>query len=120
MNFAEVKALTIPEGRVVKIIRGTQVLWNSVVSPDDSQEIATFAIIDVGGEGTNYQVEEGMTWRQWVNSKYNTDGFWISEDTNSVVNLDYREIIRNSVAVTPDETVVSNTLYSMSHTMIPI
>ena len=26
-------------------------------------------------EGTSYQAEEGMTWKEWINSDYNTDGF---------------------------------------------
>ena len=26
-------------------------------------------------KGTTYQAEEGMTWGEWVSSKYNTDGF---------------------------------------------
>lgn len=27
--------------------------------------------------GTSYQAEEGMTWEEWVNSSYNTDGYYI-------------------------------------------
>ena len=26
--------------------------------------------------GASYQAEEGMTWGEWVDSEYNTDGFW--------------------------------------------
>ena len=32
-------------------------------------------IIDFSLDGVNYQAEEGMTWMQWVHSKYNTNGF---------------------------------------------
>ena len=32
--------------------------------------LITFAI-----DGTVYQAEEGMTWEEWVNSKYNSDGY---------------------------------------------
>ena len=28
-------------------------------------------------DGIEYQAEEGMTWEQWVNSEYNTDGYYI-------------------------------------------
>jgi hypothetical protein len=28
--------------------------------------------------GTEYQAEEGMTWGEWVDSEYNTNGFYIS------------------------------------------
>jgi hypothetical protein len=30
-------------------------------------------------DGTEYQAEEGMTWGEWVESDYNTDGFQICE-----------------------------------------
>ena len=30
-------------------------------------------------DNTQYQAEEGMTWEEWVNSEYNTDGFYISD-----------------------------------------
>lgn len=29
-------------------------------------------------DGVEYQAEKGMTWEAWVNSDYNTDGFYIS------------------------------------------
>lgn len=37
-------------------------------------------------EGTEYQAQEGMTWGEWVDSRYNTDGYiifeghWITKD----------------------------------------
>ena len=30
-------------------------------------------------DGTSYQAEEGMTWREWISSKYNTNHFTIEE-----------------------------------------
>lgn len=33
-------------------------------------------------EDVPYQAIEGMTWEEWVNSKYNTDGYYIYPDTN--------------------------------------
>ena len=29
--------------------------------------------------GTSYQAEKGMLWGDWINSGYNTDGYFISE-----------------------------------------
>lgn len=37
-------------------------------------ESITFTI-----EGTEYQAVEGMTWEEWINSEYNTDGYYINE-----------------------------------------
>lgn len=31
-------------------------------------------------ESTSYQAEEGMTWGEWCNSEYNTDGYYIDDD----------------------------------------
>lgn len=28
-----------------------------------------------GGNPNTYEFEDGMTWKEWVESKYNTDGF---------------------------------------------
>lgn len=33
----------------------------------------------------NYQAEEGMTWQQWIGSKYDTDGtFSIQQSDNTI------------------------------------
>ena len=37
------------------------------------KEIKTM-IVRIGTERKTFQFEEGMTWEQWINSKYNTDG----------------------------------------------
>ena len=51
---------------------------------DDGEEnngnLITFTI-----DGIEYQAEEGMTWGEWVNSKYNIDGY-----------LNYNRLITNS------------------------
>jgi hypothetical protein len=40
-------------------------------------QLITFTI-----DGTEYQAEEGMTWYEWVNSKYNNAGWFIEQDTD--------------------------------------
>ena len=35
------------------------------------------ALISFTIAGTSYQAEEGMTWRQWVESSYNTGGYYV-------------------------------------------
>lgn len=45
--------------------------------PETKSDTFTFIIDDV-----EYQAEEGMTWEQWINSKYNTNGFYIYEKYN--------------------------------------
>lgn len=69
---------------------GTTVSWDEVENATsyavlaDGSEIGTVEgavtnLISFTIAGTSYQAEEGMTWRQWVESSYNTDGFIIKE-----------------------------------------
>lgn len=46
-------------------------------SATDNEILITFYIgEDI--EGVPYQAEEGMTWEEWVNSEYNTAGYYIN------------------------------------------
>ena len=36
------------------------------------------ALISFTAEGVTYQAEEGMTWGEWIDSDYNTEGFGVS------------------------------------------
>ena len=40
--------------------------------------LITFYIGRTTSSQTSYQAEEGMTWEEWINSDYNTGGFYIS------------------------------------------
>lgn len=67
MDFTNMKSLIIPEGVVKKIRCGDVVIWGGA--------LLTFYIQD-----TSYQAEYDMTWEQWVNSEYNTNGCFISDN----------------------------------------
>lgn len=56
---------TFPAGKYMYIV------WDSNQS---SSNLIAFAI-----EGTSYQAESGMTWGEWVDSEYNTDGYMVAE-----------------------------------------
>lgn len=45
--------------------------------------LITFYIGRTTSSQTSYQAEEGMTWEEWINSDYNTDGYYISDNTVS-------------------------------------
>lgn len=49
-----------------------------IPSPDEEENpnIFTFSV-----GGIEYQAENEMTWRDWVNSQYNVDGFFIHNDS---------------------------------------
>ena len=46
----------------------------ATVEEEKKPKILTFKV-----EGVNYQFEEGMTWGEWVNSKYNTSDFYAND-----------------------------------------
>lgn len=54
----------------------------------------------------SYQAEEGMTWEEWVNSSYNTEGYYLMETSQKTVIL---SPIIESFAVATDGTSVAGT-----------
>lgn len=48
---------------------------NTAVNAVQPVELISFTI-----DSTEYQAEEGMTWAQWLNSDYNTDGYYVSAE----------------------------------------
>ncbi len=58
--------------------------------------------------GTAYQAEEGMTWLQWVDSEYNTDGYSCEGSQYSVLIAD-QMIVRQ----TGGDVIVANTAYTL-------
>ncbi len=64
----------------------------------------------------NYMANEGMTFRDWVNSKYNTEGFYIDggvwEPNTGCQITEYSDGIYTGV--TPDELIVKGTRYIVS------
>ena len=62
------------DGMVLKVVDGE---W----TPSTLRPLIEFVIIsDSTDVETTYQAEAGMTWEQWCDSKYNTDGFRTNGD----------------------------------------
>lgn len=60
--------------------------------------------------GTSYQAEDGMTWGEWVESEYNTDGFVFYAGSLCTSSLNY--FVENSGG--SSATITEGTNYSMS------
>ena len=66
----------------------SDVAGGSTTEPSDPDtgdgEEATLITFTI--DGTEYKAEDGMTWQEWVGSKYNTDGYKVVEynDTNYI------------------------------------
>ena len=76
---------------------------------------------DVGGvelisftiDGTSYQAESGMTWGEWCESSYNTDGYYtVGSGTDLICNSSGRTVIGSNGAVRPYTEIISNANYS--------
>ena len=64
--------------------------------------------------GTSYQAEEGMTWEQWVNSSYNTGGFYVIDGSTYVFFSDRSKVSTEGFAggsADKSETIVANGSY---------
>lgn len=61
---------------------------------------------------TTYEFEEGMTWFEWCNSKYNTTGFVIGE-FDAVYTSDYLDIHKDdgTVSVYSNDLIIANHEY---------
>ena len=64
-------------------------------------------------DGTAYQAEEGMTWQEWVNSSYNTDGYYV---LGNIINGtgEHDGTVENGT-VGPNDVIVANQDYSIAH-----
>lgn len=66
--------------------------------------IISFTIADI-----SYQAENGMTWGQWAESEYSPS---ITVESTRLL-LDGSSIQYNSKEVLPDETIISDTAYTL-------
>ena len=62
--------------------------------------------------GTTYQAEEGMTWGEWVNSSYNTSGYYVRQDGAITNNIYFVSTPAGHVSST--DTIVSDYSYEGS------
>ena len=65
--------------------------------------------------GTSYQAEEGMTFYQWVNSAYNTDGFTCASESNTIFTASGDGEISDGHPVFGYTGIIAGTSYSLLH-----
>ena len=78
---------------------------------DDDAVIINFSI-----EGYDFQAEEGMTWREWVNSEYN-DGACVynaGEDSIRFVEYSLNVLSPSNTPVKGSDTIIANYFYYLS------
>lgn len=64
-------------------------------------------------DGTSYQAEEGMTWQQWVDSNYNTGGFYI--DSEGIAARSIHIVDSSGINfIDPQDAIIANYSYRVS------
>ena len=70
-----------------------------------AKELILFAIEDV-----SYQAEKGMTWKTWISTSYNTDGYSITEFGE--IGVRCYSVSYNGFSVGVDDIIIENEIYS--------
>ena len=73
-------------------------------------------IINFSIEDYQFQAEEGMTWREWANSKYNSEGACVYNEANDVVCfVEYSlNVLASNIPVKGSDTIKSGYFYYLS------
>ena len=79
----------------------------SIASGSTSADTITFTIA-----GVSYNATNGMTWREWVNSAYNTGGFTNNTADNAVRTSNGSQCINGDLQL-QTKTIVGNTAYTL-------
>ena len=87
-------------------VRPVIVIPKSYITGTTNKNIANLIIDDV-----TYQVEEGMTWREWINSSYNTNNLFKFDEVeyvyNSSNNLQLQQCVKS------DDVIDKNVAYNI-------
>ena len=92
---------------------GLNYLWNKVIERINLAIGENIKIFFINIQGEPYKVKQGMTWSEWVNSKYNTDGFKLGSNNilDSTENYKIVEAGNDWETVRPDEEISSSCSY---------
>ena len=107
---------TLTEGQSVTLhTSGKKAKTDIVVSISEYANLITFTVHNIGNSEfvDTYQAEEGMTWRQWIDSDYNTDGWYI--DSYNEVMSSTTEFICAELTVKSVDVVIPDYNYYKSH-----
>lgn len=72
---------------------GKKAVSDIVIVANATQGGNTGTLISFTIYGTEYQAEEGMTWEQWCDSSYNTDGYYVNWANGYIYNSSGDKII---------------------------
>ena len=77
---------------------------------NDGQLIEFTIYFEDMGESKTYQVEDGMTWEEWVNSNYNSDGWYYDDMEGSLIS--YNAFSEGTyISININDTIISDETY---------
>lgn len=106
----------ITEGQTVTLhTNGKKAKTDIVVSISEYTNLITFTVSNEQGTEVVgiYQAEEGMTWGQWIDSDYNTDGWYINS-ANEVMSSTF-EFVCVEITVKSVDVIIPDYKYYKSH-----
>lgn len=78
----------------------------------EGKMVPSFKAICFSINGTYYPAEEGMTWAEWVESDYNTGGYY--EEGTNIYHSAKAYVTYNGLLVVASESIVPNGAYTLS------
>lgn len=99
--------------KLSEVTNGEQLLaWLQANATKQSTSTPTLISFTIAGNA--YQAEEGMTWAQWVESSYNTGGFYILDGRIKTTGLNFVATVNvpsTTYAVSTTDTITRDAVY---------
>ena len=83
--------------------------WTNNLSKWTMVEITESELFSFNIGSNTYQAEEGMTWAEWINSSYNTEGFHLEEDNGYILIKNDRAILAIKGSPVTDSDIINST-----------
>ena len=111
-NTTDLQAILDEVSSYKEIIETQDDLISQIAAALEGKMVPSFKAICFSIAGTYYPAEEGMTWEEWCDSEYNTDGLFYS--FADVVTSVGAKVQYNSTNVLPTDTIISTayTIYT--------
>lgn len=152
MDFSKVKSMTIPEGEVALLYIDGKTVWRKVTeqltaptislngdiltmtaTDDKTEEFVIFVdgvekecvtrMIYFAIDGTQFQAEAGMTWAEWCDSEYNTDGWYKGENgggIHKVVGNSFYSIYLDNMPVSSNDVITAQMYNYIKEPIAPV
>ena len=93
-----------------------QDMIENAIANIQSGENEPAVIISFSIEDFKFQAEEGMTWREWVNSEYNSDGACVyNAGSDTIRFVEYSlDVLSSNIPVKGSDTIISGYFYYLS------